>query len=170
MGAEVLQNVYYYCCFLVAQSCLILFSGMDYSPPGSCVHGTFQARILEWVAISFSRGSSQLGDPTCISCMDRWIFFFFLITEPPGNPSIHLRLAFKTYPSSYICFFLFQDLLPPNTLFLLQIATLNDVTTCKHINVSTQWCPPLPSSLSFSSQLTYWKECPIFTLLNWFTQ
>ena len=41
---------------------------MDCSPPGSSVHGILQARILEWVAISFSRGSSQPRDQTQISC------------------------------------------------------------------------------------------------------
>ena len=40
---------------------------MDCSPPGSSVHGTFQARILEWVAISFFRGSSQPRDQTRVS-------------------------------------------------------------------------------------------------------
>ena len=44
--------------WLVTQSCLILFDPMDSSLPGSSVHGIFQARILEWVAISFSRGTS----------------------------------------------------------------------------------------------------------------
>ena len=48
----------------VVQSCLTLFSPTDCSPPASSVHGTFQARILEWVAISFSRGSSQPRDQT----------------------------------------------------------------------------------------------------------
>ena len=43
----------------VAQSCPTLCDSMDYSLPGSSVHGIFQARILGWVAISFSRGSSQ---------------------------------------------------------------------------------------------------------------
>ena len=43
---------------------------MDCSPPSSSVHGTFPARILEWVAIFFSRGPSCPGDQTCIS----WIF------------------------------------------------------------------------------------------------
>ena len=38
------------------------------SQPDSSVHGTFQARILEWIAISYSRGSSQLWDRTCIFC------------------------------------------------------------------------------------------------------
>ena len=42
----------------VAQSCLTLGDPMDCSPPGSSIHGIFQARVLEWVAISFSRGSS----------------------------------------------------------------------------------------------------------------
>ena len=47
---------------LVTQSCLTLFDPMDCSPPGSSVHGILQARILEWVAISISRGSSKLRD------------------------------------------------------------------------------------------------------------
>ena len=47
-----------------AQSCLTLCSPINCSPPGSSVHGTFQARILQWVAISFSRGSSQPRDRT----------------------------------------------------------------------------------------------------------
>src|SRR5574340_280271 len=38
----------------VAQSCLTLSDPMDFSPPGSSVHGIFQARVLEWVAIAFS--------------------------------------------------------------------------------------------------------------------
>ena len=45
-------------CVLVAQLCLTLCDPTDYSPPGSSDHGIFQARMLEWVAISFSRGSS----------------------------------------------------------------------------------------------------------------
>ena len=46
---------------------------MDCSLPGSSVHGIFQARTLEWVAISFSRGSSQPRDGTHISCIGRQI-------------------------------------------------------------------------------------------------
>ena len=49
-------------CVLVAQSCLTLCDPMDYSLPGSSVHGILQARILEWVAIPFSRVSSQPRD------------------------------------------------------------------------------------------------------------
>ena len=42
----------------VTQSCLTLFNPTDYKPPGSFVHGILQSRILEWVALPFSRGSS----------------------------------------------------------------------------------------------------------------
>ena len=45
-------------CYLVTKSCPTLHDPMDCSPPGSSVHGILQARILEWVAISFSRRSS----------------------------------------------------------------------------------------------------------------
>ena len=51
----------------VSQSCLTLCDPMDCSLPGSSVHGIFQARVLEWGAISFSRGSSQPRDPTWVS-------------------------------------------------------------------------------------------------------
>ena len=55
-------------------SCIWLFSyPIDCSPPGLSVHGISQARILEWVAISFSRGPSWPRDRICISCSGRWI-------------------------------------------------------------------------------------------------
>ena len=47
---------------LLFKSCPTLSDPIDYTPKGSSVHGTFQARILEWVAISFSRGSSRLRE------------------------------------------------------------------------------------------------------------
>ena len=66
------------------QSCLILCDPMDCSPPGSSVHGIFQARILEWVALPFSGGSSQPRDRTHISCISfigRWILYHFATWE-----------------------------------------------------------------------------------------
>ena len=52
----------------VTQSCSTLCDPMDCSPPGSSLHGILQARILEWVAIPFSRGSSRLRDGAQVSC------------------------------------------------------------------------------------------------------
>ena len=54
------------------------------SPPGLFIHGIFQARILEWVAITYSRVSSHLMDQTCMSCMS-CIAAEFFNTEPPGK-------------------------------------------------------------------------------------
>ena len=62
--------------WLVVQSlsCVGLFRDpMDCSPPGSSVHGIFQASILDWAIISFSRVSSQTRDQTCISCISKQI-------------------------------------------------------------------------------------------------
>ena len=57
------------CCVLclVAQPCLTLCNPMDCSLPGSSAHGILQARILEWVAMPSSRGSSQPRDQTQVS-------------------------------------------------------------------------------------------------------
>ena len=54
---------------LVAQSCPTLCDPLDYSLPGFSVHGIFQARILKWIAISSSRGSSWPRDRICVSCI-----------------------------------------------------------------------------------------------------
>ena len=58
---------------LVAQSCSTLCDPMDCSPPGSSVHGILQARILEWVAMISSRGSSPPRDRTQVSGICREI-------------------------------------------------------------------------------------------------
>ena len=66
-------------CVISCFSCLTLCHPMDCSPPGSSVHGILQARILEWVLISYSRGSSQPRDQTpvpCNSCFGRWILYY----------------------------------------------------------------------------------------------
>ena len=64
----------------VAQSCLFVTPWTDCSPPGSSVHGFLQARILEWVAIPFSRGSSQPRDWTQVSSIAGG-FFTILATR-----------------------------------------------------------------------------------------
>jgi len=65
----------------VAKSCQTFCDPMDCSPPGSSVHGVLQAKILDWVATSFSRGSFQPRDQNHVSCVSGigWQAFFFLI-------------------------------------------------------------------------------------------
>ena len=65
-------------CMLCAQSCPTLCNPLDCSLPGPSIHGISQARILEWVAISYPKGSSQPRDQTsiaCISCIGRRILY-----------------------------------------------------------------------------------------------
>ena len=75
------------CCYcLVAKLCLTLCHPMDCSPLGSSVHGISQARILEWVTISISRGSSRARDQTCISCIGRWVLYLGATREAHSSP------------------------------------------------------------------------------------
>ena len=70
----------------VAQSCLTLCHPMDCSLPGSSVHGIFQARILEWLAISFSRESSWPRDRTWVSRIAGRRFNLWATREAPREP------------------------------------------------------------------------------------
>ena len=96
------------CIIIVVQSLSrvrLFCSPMDCSLPGSSVHGVSQARILEQVAISFSRGSSQLRDRTWVSCLAGGFF----TTEPPDNRSQKLTWMqftcwfFQFYMHSCVC-------------------------------------------------------------------
>ena len=104
------------------QLCPTLCNLMDYGPPGFSVHGILQARILEWVAISFSRGSSWPKDWTRISC-GSWIEGRFFTAEPPGKPIIWIvaiNQNFQRRPSpSSLCQFNFHFSGPSkvNTIF-----------------------------------------------------
>ena len=66
---------------LVTQSCLTLSYPMNWDSPGSSIHGIIQARILEWVAISFSRGSSWPRDGTQVFCIAGRLFTVWVIRE-----------------------------------------------------------------------------------------
>ena len=74
--------VYLMCIGLVTSVSLTLCNPMDCSPPGSSVHGILQARMLEWVVMPSSRGSSLPRDRTCGSCLASRFF----TAEPPGQP------------------------------------------------------------------------------------
>ena len=89
---NVIHKTVYLLCAKSLQLCLTLCDPMVCSLPGSSVHGIFQARMLEWVAMPSSRGSSQSRSQTKVSngsCIaDR-----FFTTEPPGKP-VYLLLLF----------------------------------------------------------------------------
>ena len=85
---------------LVPQSCLTLFNFVDCSPPGSSVHGILQARILEWVAIPFSRGSSWPRNWTRVSCIAGRSFTIWATREAHG---LEKRSEVKWSEVSQLC-------------------------------------------------------------------
>ena len=95
----------------VAQSCLTLCDPMDSSLPGFSVHGILQARILEWVTISFSRGSSWPRDRTWVShiggrCFNLWAtreasFMMGLVPLKEEEETWHLSLFFPPLSLPY---------------------------------------------------------------------
>ena len=78
-----IKSTYFYpfSWFLITKSWLTLCDPMDCSMPGSSVHGISQARILEWVAISFCRGSSWPKDGTQVSCIAGRLFTVWTTRE-----------------------------------------------------------------------------------------
>ena len=98
-----------------AQSCPTLCDPMDCSLPASSVHGILQARMLEWVAISSSRGSSPPRDRTyisCISCTGRWILYYWATWEAclPYCPLVKSMLNFYVQLQSHFLY----DFFPGN--------------------------------------------------------
>ena len=79
------------------QSCPTLCNPMDYSPPGSSVHGILQARIWEWVAMPSSRGSSRPKDWTHILCLLYWELGSLPLTPPGKSFPSQTQEQFPTY-------------------------------------------------------------------------
>ena len=89
------------------QSCPTLCDPMDWGPPGSSVHGILQTRILEWVAMPCTRGSSQPRDQThvfCVSC----IAGRFFTTEPPQKPHMYMYVDRYNYMGIYTPLYLYM--------------------------------------------------------------
>ena len=107
----------------VSQSCLTLCNPVDYSLPGSSIPGIFQARILEWVAISFSRRFSQLRNWTQIS---HTVGFTTLPSELPGRSITNSQSLLKlmsidlVMPSNY-CILCHLLLLPPSVFASIRV-------------------------------------------------
>ena len=88
----------------LAQSCPTLCDSGHCSPQGSSVHGILQARILEWVAISFSRGSSQPRDWTQVSCIAGRPFNLWATREESILKSRDITLPTKVHRVKAIFF------------------------------------------------------------------
>ena len=152
---------------LCVQSCPTLCHPMDYSLPGSSVWGIFQARILEWLAISFSEGSSWPWDWTRISCVS-CITGILSPAEPSEKPvtlTTDKRWSFQKWcfvfsssVQSLSCMWLFvapwtaahqASLSITNSRSLLKLMSIESVMPCNHLTLCHSLLLP-PSSFPAS--------------------
>ena len=146
---------------LVTQSGPILCDPMDCNPPGSSVHGFLRARILEWGAIPFSRGSSQPREWSQVSCISRWILYHWATSEA-------ILLMFSSVQSlSHVLLFATPwiaacqaSLSITNSFSSLRLTSIKSVMPSSHLILCRPLLllPPIPpASESFPvSQLFAW--------------
>ena len=129
---------------------------MDCGLPGSSVHEISQARVMEWAAISFSRGSSQLRDQIHVSCIGRQILYHWATCEAHVCVYTRVCMYICTHTHTQIYFFLFQILFH----YRLSASLSTWHSACPQLALDTgglggspTWCgsgrrkrPPLPAS------------------------
>ena len=112
---------------LVAHSCPTLCHPMDYSPPGSSVHGILQARILEWVAMPSSKGSSQPRDPTQVSHSAGEFFTAWATRE------VHI------YVYMYVNVYMYRVTSVTMWLYVVQISSMPDIVSINLCQIPLNW-------------------------------
>ena len=127
-----------------AQLCLTLCDPMDCSPSSSSVHGVFQARILEWVAISYSRGSSPPRDWNCISCIGWQILCHWEACLPSAScsslpPWVCVGVCAYVQLSTCVC-------VGHACLYKANLLTTQSLCPCVPLVCNTDLCPPSPKS------------------------
>ena len=161
------QGIFQAITFMHAQSLQLrqtLCNAKDCSLPGSSVHEIFQARILEWVAIFFSRESSWHRDRTCVSCFGRLVLYSWATWER------NCQAAFKTaasfcfpfipHPCQHLVVSVFQTLAVLIGMLLLPLLLL--LSHFSHFRLFvTPWivAQQAPLSMRFSRQ-EYWNGLP----------
>ena len=185
------KSKYYLCsCMLSCFSHIRLFMTLDSSSPGSSVHGILQARMLEWVAIFSSRGSSQARNRVQVSCFGRWILYcwatrewddapFSFLTLPVKWPSSLSSLQFITlingdkHRSVQLSCSVVSDSLWPHGLQHFRLPCSSQTPgTCSNSCPSSWWCHPTTISspvIPFSSRLQSFPALGSFPMSQFFT-
>ena len=132
------------CCSLIAKLCLTLCEPVDYSPPGSSVHGIPQTRILECISNSFSKGSFRPRHWTLISYNDRQVLYQWATREAP-NPTISVIQTSWLF-ATFSLWFVYQM-----SIYLYQISL------SRKINICLLWCSPHHRLLS-STPIFMWQK------------
>ena len=147
------------CCCSVAQSYLTLCDPLDCSPRGPSVHGILQARILEWVAIFSSRGSSQARNRAQVSCTGRRILYCWATREWDDAPFSFLILPVEQ-PSS-LSSLQFIPLMNSDKHRSVQLScsVVPDSFRPRGLQHTRLACPsPTPGACSNSCPLSWWRH------------
>ena len=115
-------------CAKSLQSCLTFCDPMDSSPPGSSVHEILQARLLEWVAMPFSRGSSRPRDRTHVSCGSCLAGGFF--TAEPLGKAENKRVLSKLSGNRWVVLCIFPLWFHFSVFWLMFLLFLSQASSC----------------------------------------
>ena len=119
-----------------AQSCLTLCDPMDCSPPGSSLHGILQARVLEWIAVSFSRGSSQPRDRTRVSLITGRRFNLWATREAQWLPNVGLLGNWTSLPLQCVLLALWKRLgTQPFSFYCADLDLTYHCGGCNHLSL-----------------------------------
>ena len=119
------------------------FDPMDCSLPGSSVHGISQARILKWVTVSFSRGSSQPRDRTRVSCIRKRILYHWATREDPREDIQITNKHTKIYSTSLVIQFNSVQSLSPVRLFATSWIAARQAS----LSITNSWSSPRLTSI-----------------------
>ena len=144
---------------LVTQLCLTLCDPMNCSPSGFPVHGNLQARVLEWIAIPFSRGSSRPRDWTLVFCIPGRFYAIWAIGKSCYLPSDQIRSVIQSCPT--LCDLMIRSMpgLPVCHQLLefteSHVHGVSDAIQPSHPLSSPSLLPPIPHSIRvFSNEST----------------
>ena len=141
---------------------------MDCSPPGCSVHGILQARILEWVAISFSRGSSQWRDWTLVSCIERWILSPW--GQPRKPPDFCIYVCLLVCTCKCMCVHVFMNV---NSVHMMHVV----IRVCTSVCLCVLTCHPCAHAyvcvyihinyIQTEQNRMWWLKKPSLTVALW---
>ena len=152
-------------CLLVhvcVQPHLTLCDPVDCSPPSSSVQGIFQARILEWVAISHFRGSSLPRDRTlisCVSCIGRWILYHCTTWEAwQGIPNVSCQDALLGSQIWVLIFSFFLKIL--SLFFFFFLVILRELSAPVRLGMKNDRRLPRPRPMLNECSFSSLVACP----------
>ena len=142
----------------VAQSCSTLSDPMDYSLPGSSVHGIFQARVLEWSAIAFS-GTSYLSLPnfSSLQSLKQLIYFLFLWIFLFWKFHINGIIQYVTFCD----WFLSLNIMFTRFIYVAAYVQFSSVQSLNHVDSATPWMAAHKASCPSPTSGACSNSCPL---------